>query len=238
MQKTVESIQNQTFKSFEVHIVDGDSNQQTKDFLHTLKAPFFFTTEKDDGIYDAMNKGVKRSKGDWFLFLGAGDFFPKATILEQVHANIEEPFQLLFGNVNYVISFKNHKTYELFTSTFTSKLWLKNTLHHQSAFYHKSLFYNNTYNTSYKILADYDFNIRLFKQKIKAKPISIVVANCAPDGVSKNYTWKLYKEELLLKLRNSSVLFLPIFIKLVFLKFAYRSFINFKKSFKYLLIIL
>ena len=73
MIKTVDSIKNQNFKDYEVWIIDGGSSKDTFDYLTKLKAPFFYQSEADQGIYDAMNKGIKLSRGDWFYFLGTGD---------------------------------------------------------------------------------------------------------------------------------------------------------------------
>ena len=64
MQKTVESIANQNYNNFEVWIIDGNSSEQTQEYLKTQLPPFYFLSEKDDGIYDAMNKGILKSTLD------------------------------------------------------------------------------------------------------------------------------------------------------------------------------
>ena len=73
--KTIKSIKQQNYKNIETIVVDGDSIDGTK--TEILNDDFIdqFIIEKDNGIYDAMNKGVKISSGDWIIFLNSGDIF-------------------------------------------------------------------------------------------------------------------------------------------------------------------
>ena len=129
MQKTIESIAIQTFKDVEVWVVDGGSSAETQNYLAQLKTPFFAISEKDQGIYDAMNKGVARSQGEWLYFIGAGDIFESPTVLEEVFKyTIEPETQILLGNIVYDAgSIKK----VAFFSKWTRLLWVKNTVHHQ-----------------------------------------------------------------------------------------------------------
>lgn len=215
MQKTIESIQKQTFTNFEVWIIDGHSSDETQHYLQKLKPPFQFLTENDSGIYEAMNKGISLAKGEWLYFLGSGDCLHSGTILEDVSKNFNSTIQLFYGNVCYENSF--------FNSKFSSILWLKNALHHQSVFYHKSLFENQEYDTDFKILGDYDLNLKLFRSKIISKKEEITIAFCNEHGVSKKINWDLYKEELKLKTQQTSIILFPVFFLFVFLKFVYKN---------------
>ena len=66
----MQSIQSQSLKDFEVWIVDGNSSGEMQAYLKTLLPPFNFISEQDRGIYDAMNKGISQSKGEWLFFSG------------------------------------------------------------------------------------------------------------------------------------------------------------------------
>tara|TARA_B100000795_G_scaffold267773_1_gene253317 strand:- start:3632 stop:4282 length:651 start_codon:yes stop_codon:yes gene_type:complete len=215
LQKTIDSIKNQTFKDFEVWIIDGDSSQETQEYLSELKAPFFYQSESDKGIYDAMNKGISLSKGEWFYFLGAGDLLENENILNLVSNKLNLNLDILYGNIRYDTT--------KFTSKFSSLLWIKNTLHHQSVFYNKKLFIKINYEISYKVLADYDFNLNLYCKNINAEKIDAIISNCDKNGISKDYNWSLYKEELKLKSVRMNSVFFPLFFILVAFKFIFRK---------------
>lgn len=221
MQKTIESIKIQTFKNFEVWIIDGKSNEETQKYLQTLKAPFFYKSDIDKGIYDAMNKGVLLVKGDWLYFLGSGDYLKTNHVLEIVSKNIDLKSDILMGNITY-----EEKNEEVFKTKWSYILWLKNTAHHQSIFYSRNVFKKYTYNTHYKILADYDLNLQLYSNKIKVKNIDEIIAICDIDGISKKYTWQLYKEEINLKTHNSSLILRPVFYLLAISKFLFRKLVK------------
>ncbi|CAM1345539.1 Glycosyl transferase family 2 [Tenacibaculum amylolyticum] len=173
--------------------MDGGSKDGTIPFLKTLTNPFSFVSEIDKGIYDAMNKGIRLSKGDWLYFMGADDCFADENLLKEVFS---EPFleeEVLLGNIKYTNKEK------VFNSNFSCLLWLKNTIHHQSVFYKKSIFDQRVYNSGYKVLADYDLNLYLYKNKAPYRKLNKLIAICGDDGVSKQYNWKLYKEEITIK---------------------------------------
>lgn len=209
-------IQNQSFNDFEVWIIDGGSTNETLEYLSKLEAPYFSKSQKDKGIYDAMNTGISLSKGEWLYFLGSGDCLNSETVLEEVSNNLNPRIQLFYGNVRYENLF--------FNSKFTSLLWIKNSMHHQALFYHRNLFENQKYDTNFKILGDYDLNLKLFRSKIISKKQDITIAFCNHNGISKNYNWSLYKEELKLKTLQTSIILYPVFFLLVFMKFFCKRF--------------
>lgn len=227
MKKTIDSIKKQTFTNYEVWIIDGNSAKETQEFLSKLPAPFFYQSKKDKGIYDAMNKGVSLSKGEWLYFLGAGDFFKEDSTLTTISTYFEMSVDVILGNIEYDVStfdtIPQKKKTKLFNSKLSSLLWIKNTLHHQSLFYNRNIFTNFTYNTQYKVLADYDLNLKLFKVKPLTVKVNETIAICDVDGVSKNYNWSMYKEEIILKTKNSSIFCLPFFFLLGFIKFLIRK---------------
>ena len=165
--------------------MDGNSSIETQNYLNKLEAPFFYHSQKDKGIYDAMNHGVSLSKGEWYYFLGAGDTIEHKNTLSIVSKKLNVNLDILYGNVRY------DKTN--FTSKFSNLLWIKNTLHHQSVFYNKKLFVKVNYDTNYRVLADYKFNLNLYCENIKAEKIDAIISNCDKEGISKDYNWSLYK---------------------------------------------
>ncbi len=230
MQKTIDSIKKQTFKDVEVWIIDGCSNKESQDFLKGLDAPFFYQSEKDNGIYDAMNKGISLSKGEWLYFLGSGDVLFNENILSAVFekSNIELS-RLIAGKIIYAgvkkpfIYSKNKMIKNPFWSF---SMWFRNGLHHQGTFYKKELFLDYNYNLKYKTLSDYWFNLQLYKNKEKCKLIDFTIAKCNSDGVSKSGNWNVYREEISLKKSLSSVFYAPIFYIIAFSKYMSRKIVN------------
>ena len=219
MKKTVEDIKNQTFTDFEVLILDGNSDNETQNYLKTLEAPFLYQSKQDEGIYDAMNKGISLSVGSWLYFLGAGDCFYNNNTLKEISHHFINKNSLVFGNSKYDLG----KNSSIFKSNFSSLLWIKNTVHHQSLFYNRNIFSNQNYDIKYKILADYDLNIKLLKQKIVKIKLDQIVSICDPKGISKEYNWQLYSEEISLKTKNSSFLLKPLFFLLSCTKFLLKK---------------
>ena len=104
--KTLNSVKRQTYKKYEVIIIDGYSNDGTIDLIKKIKDKRInFLIERDNGIYDAMNKGIKKANGQWTLFLNSGDIFVDQNILINVNAIIKKKSDIVFGNT--IIKNKN-----------------------------------------------------------------------------------------------------------------------------------
>ncbi|WP_435803272.1 glycosyltransferase [Polaribacter sp.] len=230
LQKSIESIRNQIFINFEVWVIDGDSSTETQDYLRSLKTPFFYQSEKDSGIYDAMNKGVFLSKGDWLYFLGTGDVFYNESVLEQVFVNsLNENTNLIAGKIIYEGETKPFIYSEdkmLKNISWSSFMWIRNGLHHQGTFYKKTLFTHRKYSLKYKILSDYWLNLHLFKSKETCSLLDLIISECNSDGVSKTGHWSIYQEEVQLKTDLSSPFFRPFFYIIAVLKFLSRKMVN------------
>ncbi len=178
------SICNQTFKNVEVLIMDGLSTDNTLKIAENYRdkiASLFIFSEKDFGIYDAMNKGIEKAKGDWLYFLGSDDTLYENTTLEKIASVIAlAEVDLIYGNV-YSTRFNG-----IYDGEFNcSKLASKN-ICHQAIFFNKTIFKKiGKFNLKYKSHADWDHNIRCFySSKIKKKFIDNIVANYADDGFS------------------------------------------------------
>jgi len=222
------SIQDQSFKNFDVWIIDGGSSDDSVKLLQSLKDPFHWITEPDKGIYDAMNKGINLSKGKWLYFLGTDDILFNPTILSSIFSkSIPHEKQMIIGRIKYDLKTNDnvytHNNEGLVVSSWSRKLWIKNALHHQAVFYKKELFSNLKYDLKYTILADHALNLQLYKKKVDAKIIDTIIALCGTDGQSKKYHWKMYKEEIDLKVAASSYFFKPIFVIIGYIKYLLKK---------------
>jgi len=174
-----------------------------------------------------MNKGISLSKGKWLLFLGCDDKLYSNEILDAIFS---EPFdrstKLIIGKIKFDWQKKDSffvKKNDGVVSPFWSKrIWIKNTLPHQGVFYNESVFDNMSYSLNFAILADYALNLNLFKAQVKIKVIDNIISVCGTNGISKNYSWKLYREEINLKTAESSILLKPLFIINAGIKFVIK----------------
>lgn len=181
----LESIFNQSFRNFEVIIVDGVSIDNTSFIVKTFKeinSSIHWVSEKDNGIYDAMNKGVKMAKGEWVYFLGSDDTLFDKDVLLKIKNKISEhgKAHVLYGNV--INKFHNN----VFDGEYNmDKLLIQNIC--QQAIFIKRLIFAQIgfFNQKYKTCADWDHNMRwFFSEKIVKIYIDIIIANYAAGGFS------------------------------------------------------
>lgn len=160
-------------------IIDGCSNDGSLDVILTYnnKIPYWIS-ERDCGIYDAMNKAISISSGEWLYFLGADDFL-EPNALKNIEKYFSADYVMIFGDVK-------SSTGKRIPSFFSLRTLLQNTIHHQGAFYHKSLFCDFHYDTQLKILSDYELNLKIYLNRLPVKRVPLVIACCQEGGSSSN----------------------------------------------------
>jgi glycosyltransferase involved in cell wall biosynthesis len=183
---TVASVLSQRKDLYEFVVIDGGSTDDTLAHLRAQGPALRYVSEPDDGIYDAMNKGIRLTSGKFLYFLGAGDRLLPG-VLEAVAAEISKlPCQeqtprptLLYGNVESGSRRYFYGGYNRF-----KLLWLN--ICHQAIFYQRSVFERlGFYNTKYPFLADWEFNIRCFNDPgIRKQYIPLRIANYEGGGKS------------------------------------------------------
>lgn len=163
LQKTIESVINQTYKGFEYIIVDGGSNDGSKEIIEKYSDKIkYWVSEKDKGIYNAMNKGIKQAKGKYCLFLNSGDWLVDKDVLEKVFS-LEFNEAIIYGNVLKV----NNSTKDFIREKSFGRSELSlldiyyNTLPHQSVFIKRELFDKyGLYDEDFKIVSDWMFFLK------------------------------------------------------------------------------
>lgn len=161
--KTLDSIAEQTFKNFEVVLIDGISKDNTIEIIkhYSQKISIQFISEKDNGIYDAMNKGIELAKNDWLYFLGSDDYLFSNDVLETVAQNIKNSnADVVYGNA-FIEQF--NKSYGGY---FTDERMCIENICHQTIFYKKEIIKQaGKYNIAMKVNADIYLNKSLFAHK-------------------------------------------------------------------------
>jgi len=181
LERTLQSVLNQTYGDIEYVVIDGGSSDGTIDIIQKYADGIdYWISEADSGIYDAMNKGVAASSGDYILFLNADDCFNSSSIVSLVASailNDTPPRALYYGDVVY----GNGKC---FFSRMSAALLVINTIHHQGAFYRRELFSNFKYDASLTIGSDYELNLKIFLNKRSTRKIPAIIAVCEALGIS------------------------------------------------------
>lgn len=173
--RTYRSTRQQTEQDFEWIVIDGASEDETPEFLS--KTPAHWTSEPDKGIYDAMNKGIERCKGQYILFLNAGDTLAHPDTLMQLKNAATYEAALLYGDSYEDKKYKPAKNHtSILTGLFT---------HHQAILYKRAAIKDLRYDLYYEIAADYDFTARfLIKTQQNALYCPIPVCNFESGGLS------------------------------------------------------
>jgi glycosyltransferase involved in cell wall biosynthesis len=190
LEETILSVINQTYDNVEYIIIDGGSTDGTLDIIKKYEhAIDYWVSEKDKGIYDAMNKGIDLATGEWINFMNADDFFNSNTVLEKVSQAIiksSEDKVILYGQLNLINS-KNQVVANISNPWHLAKKELisKLSIPHQSAFTSRNRISKvGKFNLNYMIAGDYDLTLRVLKNCEASFIDDVVIANMRIGGVS------------------------------------------------------
>lgn len=165
IEQTILSVISQTDIEIEYIIVDGGSKDGTLELIGKYKDKIsLLISEPDRGVYDAMNKGIKYSTGDFVYFLNSGDVLLNPSILSKIKfEDVNVRNTIIYGNV--VVAYGNIEALEKPRPFFNSKMKFKGIgICHQSMFFPGELIRNEKYDLSYNIAADYDLAYRLWRK--------------------------------------------------------------------------
>lgn len=193
----LDSILNQSFKDFEIIIQDGISTDNTIAVIESYNdTRIKIFIEKDQGVYDAMNKAIDKSSGEWILFLGSDDSLYNNHVLQEVnHYLTINDADLVYGNVKIVGSNEWAKDGEIYRGEISIPVLFEHNFSHQSIFYNKIIFNDgHKYNLDYKVCADHDFNL-FCASRYRVKYIPIIVALFSTGGLSSVVSDQLFEEE-------------------------------------------
>lgn len=184
LQKTVESVVNQTWNDFEYLVIDGGSTDGSKEYLESQTENItYWVSEPDTGIYNAMNKGIAKSSGEYLLFLNSGDHFIDTLSLQKVQKQLINDAVIYF-NINVV---ENGDSYVLENPAAMSFTYLHNNLPcHQCTFIHQSVFERvGYYDERLKIVADWKLLLlALLKHDFTYRKEDAIFSTFYKDGIS------------------------------------------------------
>jgi glycosyltransferase involved in cell wall biosynthesis len=185
LEKTIRSVAEQTFADFEYIIIDGGSTDGSADVIKKYANKIKdWVSEKDNGIYNAMNKGILKSSGEYLLFLNSGDYLLGKDILEKVFA-LNRTEDILYGNMMIDYGFGNLAK-GIMPGQINFKHMMRDTLWHPVSFIRKELLLSlGMYDESLKITADYDFFLKaILVNKCSLYHLQETISVFSFDGIS------------------------------------------------------
>jgi glycosyltransferase involved in cell wall biosynthesis len=247
LEQTMLSVINQTYKNIEYIIIDGGSTDGTIDIIKKYENHLaYWVSEPDKGIYDAMNKGINRAKGDLIGIINSDDWYENGTINIIANYYGQYPDIGIFHGDMFVVYENNKKI--LKKGTVANIKW-KMDMNHPTCFVKRSLYCERLYpfNIRYKLAADYDFLLWCYLNNYKFMHIDKVLvffriggfSDSSPTSIDAYYIWKnnfgrlhasfLYSKDTIIKLVKAIVKYMIKHVigekNLVLLKYKIKSFI-------------
>jgi len=185
LEKTIKSVIAQTFFDFEFILIDGNSSDNSVEVIKKYSDKInYWISEKDNGIYNAQNKGISAAKGEYCLFLNSGDTLVNDTVLKTIFFN-HASADIIYGNMQTINEQQSIQHLKM-PAAIGQKQLLRDTLWHPVSFIKRELFlkYGN-YNEAFKIVADYEFFVRvIIAKKVTLKYVPVEVSVFDTSGLS------------------------------------------------------
>lgn len=188
IENTILSVLSQSCDNFEYIIQDGGSRDKTLKIAESFSSafadkgiPFKIVSQKDSGIYDAMNKATDKAQGEWILYLNAGDCFANSTVLSQVikNANFENS-DVIYGDV--ILEQGNLYMYKKAAPLETIRFGMP--FCHQSVFVRKALLNAFPFSLQYKISGDFLFFLQMYYSEKNFEYLPMAISIYDINGIS------------------------------------------------------
>lgn len=200
IEQTIRSVLSQNYTDIEYIIVDGASQDHTMDIVRRYAADtrIRYLSEPDQGIYDAMNKGIQLATGEYLEFLNAGDVLADSDVIGIVVQKIaQNPADVVYGNIIY--EYPDHSTSVRVYGQFCASLFyylLGDCINHQAIFAKRECFEAHKFNTEYRICADREWMICLKKDGKSFRALNMLICRYSLDEDSTSIRNKeLYNRE-------------------------------------------
>lgn len=205
IERTIRGVLAQTYReNFEYIVVDGASTDETLDVIKKYESDIdLIVSEPDKGIYDAMNKGVGLASGEWISFINADDTFADNDVLANVMSMVEDGDDVVYGSTDFIyednkLIFKdNPKPIHTIVDSMP--------FCHQAALIKSSLLKELRFDTTFKIIADFDSFLRAYLQGAKFRRVDLTISNFRWGGLSTTSVFSSAIETIYSILRNTSL---------------------------------
>lgn len=232
LRDTIESVLSQSYTNIEYIIIDGASKDKTVDIIKSYEPKFngrmLWISEKDNGIYDAMNKGIFMSTGDIVGLLNSDDFFTNKFVVERFMDSFKDiSIDGVYGDIHFVDSHNLKKEVRHYSSRIFRPWLLRFGFMpaHPSFYCRKSCYEKyGGYALNYKIAADFDLLIRfLYKEKISTKYLAMDFVTMRTGGVStENFSSRILLNKEIVSACKKYNIYTNLFF--LCLKYVYKIF--------------
>lgn len=195
LRQTIESVIHQTFRDFEFIVIDGGSTDGSADVLREYDQQIsYWVSEKDSGIYNGMNKGIARAKGDYLNFMNSGDCFYDEHVLEKVNS-YDTDADFIVGKDYHFDTERQLGHASIQPPRLTMMHFFVSTLDHQSSFIKRSLFDGSPYREDYRLVSDWIFfTEKIVKEEKQVRFIPDIVCRREEGGLSEQQRERNRKE--------------------------------------------
>lgn len=179
--KTMHSVIGQTYIDKEYIVIDGGSNDGSKDFIeHNQFHLYYWISERDKGLYNAMNKGINHSTGDYIVFMNSGDVFLNANVLADIFESKQYNADVLIGSTIYQYGRGGILRHPRSLDIMNKEL----PFCHQSCFVKGTLMRSQLYDESYHLIADYAFFYQCYREGRTFEVVNKIISIYDTNGVS------------------------------------------------------
>lgn len=229
--QTLDSIRWQTFRDFEVIVVDGLSSDNTVGIIEEYSDVVTrYVSEKDTGIYNAFNKGINLAQGDYVCFIGSDDCYCDYNVFEVVAKNIDSDTEMLSAPI-YVVDNDTLKQHLYDNRLTREEVFSGNMIPHPGIFVKTEVMRHYGFNEDNRIISDYEFLVKFLLDDRKIKFIDYPVVYFSEGGTSSNRmgseSWCIHLAEHIVVANNLGLnRYIPVVME---------HFLEFKKqdTFKY-----
>ncbi len=183
IEKTIQSVLGQSYDNIEYIIIDGLSTDGTQEIIRKYQDSIaYFVSEKDNGLYDAMNKGIQKATGEIIGIINSDDWYAENVIEKVVQFYEQSEVDLIYGKV---INILENGREILIGKKPIDYIWFQNVIHHPSVFVKRDIYEKfGVFDTKYRISADYDLLLRFYSKGVRFGYMDEIIAYFRMGGIS------------------------------------------------------
>lgn len=177
LESAIRSVLDQKYPRVECLVIDGGSSDGTLEILKKYDGRLAkWVSRPDGGVYEAMNAGARLARGERLYFMGADDVL--SADLSELAGRMDDPRAVYYGDVRF------KRSGRIYAGRFNALKLMRRNICHQAIFYPRCVFESYEYNVRYPVLADYDFNVRLWRDGFQFRRLECVVTLYNDGGKS------------------------------------------------------
>lgn len=182
LQRTIDSVICQTWRDFEWIVIDGGSTDGSKELIEQYQEYFsYWCSEPDKGVYNAMNKGIAKAKGEYMQFLNSGDRYHNSSVLKHIKVELDGA-DVVYGDLNYISEKGNY--FVSYPEELTNLYFLLHSIGHPASFIRSELLKERGYREDLRIVSDWYRFFEWFREGKSFHHVHIIVADYDTTGIS------------------------------------------------------